>query len=106
MRSPLVQSLALFSAQEEMSHNKRTDNDFAWQGQHCLEESPKNQILICLKPFASSEADTAASEEATSPVPTGTAAISLPQLWSGGRAGLHLMRPALKPNTFPCVAHN
>lgn len=89
-----------------MSHDKRTDDDFAQQGQHCLEERPKNQILACPKPFASSEADTAASEEATSPVPSGTAAISLLQLWSRGRAGLHLMRPALKPNTFPRVVHN
>lgn len=89
-----------------MSHNERTDDDFAQQGQHCLEERPKNQILACLKPFASSEADTAATEEATSPVPSGTAAISLPQLWSRDRAGLHLMRPALKPISFPCVAHN
>lgn len=44
--SPGPQGLALFSAHEEMSHNEHTDDDLAQQGQHCLEESPKNQIHL------------------------------------------------------------
>lgn len=73
-----------------MSHDEHTDDDFGQQGQHCLEESPSNQILTDLKPFSPCEAS--APEEATSSVLSGTAAISVPQLWSRGHAGLHLMR--------------
>lgn len=70
--------------------------------EHCLQEGPENQILAWLKPFTSSKAT---PEEAMSLVLSSMAATSLPQLWSRGHVGLHLMKSALKLNSFPCTAH-
>lgn len=88
-----------------MSQGECTGDDFAQQGQHCLEEGPENQILAWLKPCTSSEANTATPDEATSLMLGGMAATSLPQLWGRGHVGLHLMKSALKLNSFPCTAH-
>lgn len=74
------QALDLSSAQEETAHIKCTEDDSAQQGQHGLEEGPKNQILTRLRPFAPSEASTAAPDQAAFPALSRPAVLRLPDL--------------------------